>query len=175
MPPSLVEWLLSDHLVWFVLDVIAQFDTSEIRQPGYTEAQAIAAEVSKLFFDGQFDVATLFYSSFKTALAQVPTEQQLIPVAIPDTGVAAGDATIEYEPDEESILADLLPRNISIQLFKALLENQASEQGASMTAMDNATRNAGELINKLTIQFNRSRQAAITKELIEIISGAEAL
>jgi F-type H+-transporting ATPase subunit gamma len=155
--------------------IVDQYDTSEIRQPGYGEAQAIAAQISKLFFDGQFDVATLFYSSFKSALAQIPTEQQLIPVAAAASGSNAAGATIEYEPDEESILADLLPRNISIQLFKAILENQASEQGASMTAMDNATRNAGDLIKKLTIEYNRSRQAAITTELVEIIAGAEAL
>ncbi|MCA1662511.1 MAG: F0F1 ATP synthase subunit gamma, partial [Novosphingobium sp.] len=125
---------------------------------------------------GKFDVAHLFYSKFKSALVQEPTERQIIPVA----AEAAKDATIagaavEYEPDEETILADLLPRFLKTQLFGALLENQASEQGASMTAMDNATRNAGELIQKLTIQYNRSRQAAITTELIEIIAGAEAL
>lgn len=155
--------------------IVAQFDTSEVRLPGYGEAQAVAAQISQLFFEGQFDVATLFYSSFRSALAQIPTEQQIIPVAASASDGNAAGATIEYEPDEESILADLLPRNISIQLFKALLENQASEQGASMTAMDNATRNAGDLIKKLTIEFNRSRQAAITTELIEIIAGAEAV
>ncbi len=155
--------------------IVAQFDTSEIRQPGYGEAQTIAQEISKLFFEGQFDVATLFYSAFKSALAQIPTEQQLIPVAVPADAPASSGAAVEYEPDEESILADLLPRNIAIQLFKAVLENQASEQGASMTAMDNATRNAGDLINKLTVEYNRSRQAAITTELVEIIAGAEAL
>ncbi|WP_070155389.1 F0F1 ATP synthase subunit gamma [Sphingobium phenoxybenzoativorans] len=154
--------------------IIGQFDTTEVRTPGFTEAQAIAKEISDLFFAGKFDVATLFFSTFKSALAQIPTEQQLIPVLVP-ANTGPSNAAVEYEPDEETILADLLPRNISIQLFKALLENQASEQGASMSAMDNATRNAGELINKLTIQYNRSRQAAITTELIEIIAGAEAL
>jgi F-type H+-transporting ATPase subunit gamma len=155
--------------------IVAQFDTSNVRQPGFAEAQAIAAELSKLYEAGQFDVALLFYSTFKSALAQIPTEQQIIPVAVPADAPASSGAAVEYEPDEEAILADLLPRNVNIQLFKALLENQASEQGASMTAMDNATRNAGELINKLTIQYNRSRQAAITTELVEIIAGAEAV
>ena len=155
--------------------IVAQFDTSEVRVPGFTEAQAIAKELSDLYAAGKFDVATLFYSTFKSALAQIPTEQQIIPVAIRADAPASSGAAVEYEPDEESILADLLPRNVNIQLFKALLENQASEQGASMTAMDNATRNAGDLINKLTIQYNRSRQAAITTELVEIIAGAEAL
>jgi len=155
--------------------IIAQFDTTHVRAPGYDEAQAIAKQLTDLYEAGQFDVAHLFYSAFRSALAQIPTEQQIIPVKVPDTGVAASDATVEYEPDEEAILADLLPRNITIQIFKALLENMASEQGASMTAMDNATRNAGDLIKNLTIQYNRSRQAAITTELVEIIAGAEAL
>src|SRR3990167_5228063 len=126
---------------------------------------------------GAFDVAHLFYSKFRSALLQEATGQQLIPVPAPE-GAAPGSgsgASVEYEPDEEAILADLLPRNITIQIFKGLLENAASEQGASMTAMDNATRNAGDLINKLTIVYNRTRQAAITTELIEIIAGAEAL
>jgi F-type H+-transporting ATPase subunit gamma len=155
--------------------IVGQFDTSEVRTPGFTEAQAIAKDISHRFFAGEFDVATLFFSTFKSALAQNPTEQQLIPVSVPADAPAPSNAAVEYEPDEASILEDLLPRNMSIQLFKALLENQATEQGASMTAMDNATRNAGDLINKLTIQYNRSRQAAITTELVEIISGAEAL
>ncbi|HZV17070.1 MAG TPA: F0F1 ATP synthase subunit gamma [Sphingobium sp.] len=155
--------------------IVGQFDTTDVRTPGFTEAQAIAQDISNRFFAGEFDVAHLFYSAFKSALAQEPTEQQIIPVAIPADAPASNGAAVEYEPDEEAILADLLPRNITIQLFKALLENQASEQGASMTAMDNATRNAGDLINRLTIEYNRSRQAAITTELVEIISGAEAL
>ena len=127
-----------------------------------------------MFEAGKFDVAHLFYSKFKSALAQIPTEQQIIPVPAPEVA-AASQAAVEYEPDEEEILAELLPRYLKTQVFGALLEINASEQGASMTAMDNATRNAGELINKLTIQYNRSRQAAITTELIEIIAGAEAL
>jgi F-type H+-transporting ATPase subunit gamma len=153
---------------------IATFDTMGIKQLGFTEAKAIADQLMALYEDGQFDVAHLFYSTFRSAISQEPTEVQLIP-AVASAAAAAGGAVVDYEPDEEAILADLLPRNITVQLFKALLENSASEQGASMTAMDNATRNAGELIGKLTIEYNRSRQAAITKELIEIISGAEAL
>ncbi|AUW58128.1 F0F1 ATP synthase subunit gamma [Sphingobium sp. SCG-1] len=156
--------------------IVAQYDTTGAKAPGYNQAQEIAHELTEMFLAGKFDVAHLFYSTFKSALAQIPTEQQIIPVKIPvNTTAAATSATVEYEPDEETILADLLPRNIAIQIFKALLENMASEQGASMTAMDNATRNAGDLINNLTIQYNRSRQAAITTELIEIIAGAEAL
>ncbi|WP_136163528.1 F0F1 ATP synthase subunit gamma [Sphingomonas flavalba] len=155
--------------------IVGQFDTAAVRQPGFTEARAIAQDVSDRYFAGEFDVAHLFFSTFRSALAQIPTEQQLIPAAIPADAPAGTGAAVEYEPDEEAILADLLPRNIAIQIFKALLENQASEQGASMTAMDNATRNAGDLINRLTIEYNRSRQAAITTELVEIISGAEAL
>jgi F-type H+-transporting ATPase subunit gamma len=156
--------------------IVAQYDTTGTKQPGYDQAQTIAHELTDMYLNGKFDVAHLFYSRFKSALAQIPTEQQIIPVKIPeDADRNAIAATVEYEPSEEAILDELLPRNISIQLFKALLENNASEQGASMTAMDNATRNAGDLINKLTIQYNRSRQAAITTELVEIISGAEAL
>ncbi len=156
--------------------IVAQFDTTGVKEPGFDQAQAIAHELTDMYLNGKFDVAHLFYSRFKSALAQVPTEQQIIPVKIPaDADRNAIAATVEYEPSEEAILDDLLPRNVTVQIFKALLENNASEQGASMTAMDNATRNAGDLINKLTIQYNRSRQAAITTELVEIISGAEAL
>jgi F-type H+-transporting ATPase subunit gamma len=155
--------------------VLAMFDTTEVREPGYAEAEAIVGELLALFDEGKFDVAHLFYAKFRSALVQEPTEQQIVPVPAPEVAEKAGGAAVEYEPDEEEILADLLPRYLKTQLFGALLENQASEQGASMTAMDNATRNAGELINKLTIQYNRSRQAAITTELIEIIAGAEAL
>jgi F-type H+-transporting ATPase subunit gamma len=154
--------------------ILAQFDTSEAREPGFAEADRITTELMALFDEGKFDVAHLFYARFRSALVQDPTEQQIIPVPAPPAE-AAGGAAVEYEPEEEEILADLLPRYLKTQLFGALLENQASEQGASMTAMDNATRNAGDLINKLTIQYNRSRQAAITTELIEIIAGAEAL
>jgi F-type H+-transporting ATPase subunit gamma len=122
-------------------------------------------------------VAHLFFARFRSALVQEPTELQLIPVALPAAAAASTGATagVEYEPDEESILAELLPRNLSVQVFRALLENAASEEGSRMTAMDNSTRNAGDMINRLTITYNRTRQAAITKELIEIISGAEAL
>ncbi|MHA6767291.1 F0F1 ATP synthase subunit gamma [Sphingobium ummariense] len=156
--------------------IVGNYDTAGDKEPGFAQAQAIAQELSTMFLGGKFDVAHLFYSRFKSALAQIPTEQQIIPVKIPaDADRNALGATVEYEPSEEAILDDLLPRNVTVQIFKALLENNASEQGASMTAMDNATRNAGDLINKLTIQYNRSRQAAITTELVEIISGAEAL
>ncbi|MFW2351518.1 F0F1 ATP synthase subunit gamma [Qipengyuania sp.] len=156
------------------------FDTSAVRQPGFEEAEAIADELIERFEKGEFDVAHLVYPIFKSALAQDPTVDQLIPVPSPAKGdgavaAAGGDAVVEYEPGEEEILEELLPRYVRTQLFGALLEREASEQGASMTAMDNATRNAGDLINKLTIQYNRSRQAAITTELIEIIAGAEAL
>ena len=156
--------------------ILHMFDTTDVREPGFNEAEKIADELVALYEQGRFDVAHLFYSKFKNALTQEPTEQQIIPVPAPKTAVAnQGDAVVEYEPDEEEILAALLPRYLKTQIFGALLENMASEQGASMTAMDNATRNAGDLINALTIQMNRTRQAQITKELIEIISGAEAL
>jgi F-type H+-transporting ATPase subunit gamma len=157
------------------------FDTSIVKTPGFDEAEAIANELIALFDAGQFDVAHLVFPTFKSALAQEPTVTQLIPVPAPaeapaDPGSQSGaGAVVEYEPGEEEILRELLPRYVRTQLFGALLEREASEQGASMTAMDNATRNAGELISKLTIQYNRSRQAAITTELIEIIAGAEAL
>lgn len=150
------------------------FDTSAVRNIGFEEAEAIANELVDMFEAGKFDVAHLVFPVFKSALAQDPTSVQLIPVPAPET-VEASDSVVEYEPDEEAILAELLPRYVKTQLFGALLEREASEQGASMTAMDNATRNAGDLIDKLTIQYNRSRQAAITTELIEIIAGAEAL
>jgi F-type H+-transporting ATPase subunit gamma len=154
--------------------IAQQFDTADVRNPGFAEAEAIAAELLQMFEDGKFDVAHLVYPKFKSALAQDALVPQLIPVPAPESA-GASTAAVEYEPDEEEILAELLPRYVKTQLFTALLEREASEQGASMTAMDNATRNAGELINKLTIQYNRSRQAAITTELIEIIAGAEAL
>ena len=152
----------------------AEFDTTDVRTPGYAEAERITAELLEMFEAGKFDVAHLFFSTFKSALNQEPTRLQIVPVP-PPAVASASEGAVDYEPDEEEILAELLPRYLKTQLFGALLENQASEQGASMTAMDNATRNAGELINKLTIQYNRSRQAAITTELIEIIAGAEAL
>ena len=153
--------------------VEAGYDTSLVRTPGFEEAEAIAAELVAMFDAGKFDVAHLIAPVFKSALAQDPVTVQLLPVPAPTA--ASTDAVVEYEPGEEEILEALLPRYVKTQLFGALLERDASEQGASMTAMDNATRNAGELINKLTIQYNRSRQAAITTELIEIIAGAEAL
>jgi F-type H+-transporting ATPase subunit gamma len=155
--------------------IVGQYETTDVRTPGYNEAHAVAEDISARFLAGEFDVAHLFFSAFRSALVQIPTEQQIIPVKVPADAPASSGAAVEYEPDEEAILADLLPRNITIQLFKAMLENMASEQGASMTAMDNATRNAGDLIKKLTIEYNRSRQAAITTELVEIIAGAEAL
>ena len=155
--------------------VLQMFDTTDVREPGYGEAERVADELVTLYEQGKFDVAHLFFSKFRNALTQEPTEQQVIPVPAPKVAAAGTGAVVEYEPEEEEILAALLPRYLRTQIFGALLENNASEQGASMTAMDNATRNAGELINALTIQYNRSRQAAITTELIEIIAGAEAL
>ena len=152
------------------------FDTSEVRTPGFDEAEAIADDLIGRFEQGEFDIAHLIYPVFRSALAQDPTVDQLIPVPSPESDAGTGgDAVVDYEPGEEEILEELLPRYVKTQLFGSLLEREASEQGASMTAMDNATRNAGDLINKLTIQYNRSRQAAITTELIEIIAGAEAL
>lgn len=155
--------------------IVKHFDTSNVKTPGFEEAKAIAADLTEMVEDGKFDVAHLFYSKFKSALVQEPTQQQIIPVAIETAEGAGSDAAVEYEPDEEEILTELLPRNLTTQIFGALLENNAGEQGASMTAMENATRNAGDLIDSLTIEYNRSRQAAITTELIEIIAGAEAL
>ena len=147
----------------------------------FADAQKVAGRVSELFDKGEFDVATVIFNRFKSAISQIVTKQQLIPFQFEESaggGSAAADssgAIYEFEPDESDILTDLLPRNLSMQIFRALLENAASEQGARMTAMDNATRNAGDMIKRLTIQYNRQRQASITKELIEIISGAEAL
>lgn len=155
--------------------ILKHFDTTEAKTPGFEEAKAIAEDLTAMVEEGKFDVAHLFFSKFKSALVQEPTAQQIIPVALDATDEAGSDAAVEYEPDEEEILTELLPRNLTTQIFGALLENMASEQGASMTAMDNATRNAGDLIDSLTIEYNRSRQAAITTELIEIIAGAEAL
>ncbi|WP_333837989.1 F0F1 ATP synthase subunit gamma [Novosphingobium sp.] len=157
--------------------IVGGFDTTTVREAGFAEAEKIANELLAMYEAGKFDVAHLFYAQFRSALAQIPTDQQIIPVPAPKAVADKpdGGAVVDYEPDEEAILADLLPRYLRVQLFGALLENMASEQGASMTAMDNATRNAGDLIKKLTIQYNRSRQAAITTELIEIIAGAEAL
>jgi F-type H+-transporting ATPase subunit gamma len=150
------------------------FDTSTVRTPGFAEASAIARELIAMFEAGTFDVAHLVAPVFRSALTQDPVTTQLIPVPAP-VATTEGGAVVEYEPGEEEILEELLPRYVTTKVFGALLEREASEQGASMTAMDNATRNAGDLIQKLTIQYNRSRQAAITTELIEIIAGAEAL
>ncbi|MCR9156947.1 MAG: F0F1 ATP synthase subunit gamma [Rhodobacteraceae bacterium] len=156
---------------------VGHVDLSEVKRIGYADAQGIAKDVLGRFDAGEFDVATIFYSKFVNVVSQIPTEQQIIPAAFdtPEGDSAEATTLYDYEPDEEAILADLLPRGVATQIFSALLENGASEQGARMSAMDNATRNAGEMIEKLTIQYNRSRQAVITNELIEIISGAEAL
>lgn len=161
--------------------IIGLKDLAAVKRIGFGDAQPIAAEILAMFERGEFDVATLFYAKFQSALVQLPTKQQLIPAPMPeianDVSVAdeLGGAVYDYEPSEAEILEDLLPRNVAVQIYRGLLENAASEQGASMTAMDNATRNAGEMIDKLTLVYNRTRQAAITSELIEIISGAEAL
>ncbi len=153
---------------------IDHVDLTEVKRVGYSDAQAIARDLVIRFDAGEFDVATLFYSKFVNVVTQVPTALQVIPAAFEEE--AEADSTVyDYEPSEEAILSDLLPRGVAPQIFSALLENGASEQGARMSAMDNATRNAGDMIDKLTIEFNRSRQAVITNELIEIISGAEAL
>jgi F-type H+-transporting ATPase subunit gamma len=150
-------------------------DLREVKQIGFSNAQSIAESVIARFEAGEFDVATLFFSRFRSVISQVPTAQQIIPAQIPVEATEGPAVPYEFEPDENEILADLLPRNVAIQIFRALLENAASEQGARMSAMDNATRNAGDMIKKLTMNYNRTRQAQITKELIEIISGAEAL
>ncbi|MFA5963152.1 MAG: F0F1 ATP synthase subunit gamma [Sphingomonas sp.] len=157
--------------------IVADHEMGHIKNVAYADAKTITDDVIARFEAGEFDVAHLFYARFQSALVQEPVGRQIIPVAIDTTAAAIDDggAAVEYEPDEEGILAELLPRNIAIQIFGALLENAASEQGSRMTAMDNATRNAGDMINRLTIQYNRTRQAAITTELVEIISGAEAL
>ena len=150
-----------------------------VRQIAFEHAQQPAQKVLALFDEGAFDVATLFFSRFKSVISQIPTAQQIIPATIPEeapsAGASLGGAVYEYEPDEDEILTELLPLNIAVQILKALLENAASEQGSRMSAMDSATRNAGDMIDRLTMLYNRSRQAQITKELIEIISGAEAL
>ncbi|MEM9058817.1 MAG: F0F1 ATP synthase subunit gamma [Pseudomonadota bacterium] len=156
------EALMVDHI-----------DLSGVKKLAYENAAEIAADILKRFDAEEFDIATLYFNKFVSVLTQEPTPLQLIPAVFEDDG--SDGTNYEYEPEEEEILADLLPRNIATQVFRGLLENAASEQGSRMTAMDNATRNAGEMIDKLTIQYNRSRQAAITSELIEIISGAEAL
>ena len=157
--------------------IVERKEFREVKRIGFENADEVGRQIISMFEKGEFDVCTLFYSEFKSVISQVPTALQLIPAAAPvasDVDQSAA-SLYEYEPDAASILADLIPRNLSVQVFTALLENAAGEMGAKMSAMDNATRNAGEMINKLTLSFNRQRQAQITKELIEIISGAEAL
>ena len=154
---------------------VEHVDLSEFKSIKYLNAQAIAKALLARFDNNEYDLATIFYSKFVNVVSQIPTAQQIIPAIFEEQSMAPDTAVYDYEPDEETILADLLPRGVATQIFAALLENGASEQGARMSAMDNATRNAGDMIDKLTIEFNRSRQAVITNELIEIISGAEAL
>jgi F-type H+-transporting ATPase subunit gamma len=159
--------------------IVERMEFRAIKQLSFVQAEQVAAKIHEMFAAKAFDVCTIYFSEFKSVIAQKPTGLQLIPAKLPDAkdgaAKAGSTATTEYEPSEEEILGDLLTRNISTQIFRGLLENAASEQGSRMTAMDNATRNAGDMINKLTIKYNRQRQANITKELIEIISGAEAL
>ncbi|MBO9100108.1 MULTISPECIES: F0F1 ATP synthase subunit gamma [unclassified Rhizobium] len=159
--------------------IVERKELRDVKKIGFGNADEIGKRIVEMFNAGEFDVCTLFYSEFKSVISQVPTALQLIPAIVPTAPVATeatqANAIYEYEPDAASILTDLIPRNISVQVFRALLENVAGEMGAKMSAMDNATRNAGEMINKLTLSYNRQRQAQITKELIEIISGAEAL
>ena len=157
----------------YAANMVGHVDLSDVKRVGYDNARTIASDILARFGAGEFDVATLFFNRFQSVISQIPTAQQVIPAKAGATGDAA--AVYDYEPSEEAILTDLLPRSVATQIFTALLENAASEQGARMSAMDNATRNAGDMIKKYTTIYNRSRQAAITKELIEIISGAEAL
>jgi F-type H+-transporting ATPase subunit gamma len=160
----------------FSAHLVGHVDMSEVKRLGYADAQGVAKDVLNRFDDGEFDVATLFYANFVNVVSQVPQAQQIIPAKFDGEGADEGVSTLfDYEPSEEAILADLLPRGVATAIFSGLLENAASEQGARMSAMDNATRNAGDMIDSLTIEYNRSRQAVITNELIEIISGAEAL
>ncbi|KUL92868.1 ATP synthase F0F1 subunit gamma [Bosea sp. WAO] len=158
----------------FEKDIIQVVDLREFKQVGFVNAEAIAQNILTRFAADEFDVATIFFSKFKSVISQIPTAQRIIPAEIP-AGTETTDAVYDYEPEESEILETLLPRNLTVQVLRALLENAASEQGARMSAMDSATRNAGEMIKKQTQLYNRSRQAMITKELIEIISGAEAL
>jgi F-type H+-transporting ATPase subunit gamma len=155
--------------------IIETVELRGVRQIGFENAEAIAEKIIALYEQRAFDVCTLFFSRFRSVIAQEPTALQIIPPVFPEPNDGAAPIAYDYEPDELEILAELLPRNIAVQVFRALLENAASEQGARMSAMDNATRNAGEMIRKQTLRYNRTRQAMITKELIEIISGAEAL
>jgi len=155
--------------------IVESMEFSGIKRLGFVNALAIGRRILDMYAEGKFDVATVIYAKFRSVMSQHPTAQQLIPAPIEETPAGTSPVVYEYEPDENEILADLLPRNVSVQVFHALLENVAGEFGAKMTAMDGATRNAGEVIDKLTLLYNRTRQAQITKELIEIISGAEAL
>ena len=160
----------------FDKQIIEHIDLRSVRQLGFVNANDIAKKIIARFDAGEFDVCTLFYSQFKSVIAQIPTAQQIIPLVIEAPAANAGPAALyEYEPEEDEILAGLLPRNLAVQIFRALLENNASFYGAQMSAMDNATRNAGDMIRKQTLIYNRTRQAMITNELIEIISGAEAI
>ena len=158
---------LGDHLIGHV-------DLSDVKRVGYENAADVAKQVLDMYEAGEFDIATIFFNRFESVISQVPTPRQIIPAEVPEKA-SDTEMLYDYEPSEEAILEDLLPRSVTTQIFTALLENAASEQGARMSAMDNATRNAGDMIDRLTVEYNRSRQAAITKELIEIISGAEAL
>jgi len=155
--------------------IIKKFSFKDKKQISFNEATIIGKEIINLFYQKEFDKCLLFYNNFKNVITQIPQSQQIIPAEIISESKSDNNNLYEFEPDEDEILEDLLPKNISTQIFKAFLENAASEQGSRMTAMDNATRNAGDLVDKLTINYNRSRQASITKELIEIISGAESL
>jgi F-type H+-transporting ATPase subunit gamma len=155
--------------------IIEHIELRAVRTIGFANAEEIANQIARLYAEGAFDVATLFFSRFKSVIAQIQTAQQIIPPVFEGKAAAGATSVYDYEPDEEDILAELLPRNLAVQIFRALLENTASFYGAQMSAMDNATRNAGEMIKKQTLKYNRTRQAMITKELIEIISGAEAL
>ena len=159
----------------FADKIVDTISFRDVRQLGYVNAASVGEKILAMYANGEFDVATLFFATFKSVIAQVPTALQLIPAKFEAPAADVSGVSYDYEPDEEAILNDLLPRNISVQVFRALLENSASFYGAQMSAMDNATRNAGDMIKKLTLVYNRQRQAQITKELIEIISGAEAL
>jgi F-type H+-transporting ATPase subunit gamma len=165
------EQLRRDH----ASKMIAHVDMSDVKRLGYSNAAGIAKDILARFDSEEFDVATIFFNRFQSVISQVPTAQQIIPAVFEAPEASAESTLYDYEPSEEAVLEDLLPRGVATQIFTALLENGASEQGARMSAMDSATRNAGEMIDKLTIRYNRSRQAVITNELIEIISGAEAL
>jgi F-type H+-transporting ATPase subunit gamma len=159
----------------FASNIVQAISFREVRQLGYVNAQSVGQKILDMYAAGEFDVATLFFATFRSVISQIPTALQLIPAKFQEVAAAEGSVSYDYEPDEEAILNDLLPRNIAVQVFRAMLENNASFFGAQMSAMDNATRNAGDMIKNLTLLYNRQRQAQITKELIEIISGAEAL